>query len=310
MILLLLPFFFIYIFPFFFIEANYQPYDSTLGFVSLILGVFLWFSYSFIIFYSGVIGPWRDVRKSINYVRNGRRLRATIVDSALISIKDGMEVRNVVFQFNNYNQQELLLKYQLTDTKPEQERFIEGKETDIILNTEKRGPVIYPADAEYSTNKPYFRSIFLFIVFNLVYVVGTFIFYEHLHGTGPDFDIYFLNPAHPWLMGAYIGFIMVVILTLITRIGNSKSSNHLVANGYIAQADVVQVKETGTTVNEQPQISFILNYKNRKGQTQVAEFKKYVSRLNMSKVGIGKKEILYLEENPEDIIFTSDLLDI
>jgi uncharacterized membrane protein len=75
-----------------------------------------------------------------------------------------------------------------------------------------------------------------------------------------------------------------------------------VKNGELAKAVVLKVWDTGTTINDNPQIGLLLEAKTREGVSFQAETKTVVSRLHAALVQPGiSAEILYDPQNTKKI---------
>lgn len=72
-----------------------------------------------------------------------------------------------------------------------------------------------------------------------------------------------------------------------------------VKNGILTSAEVVEVWDTGTTLNENPQVKLLLKIRKIGGTYYQAEVKTIVSRLNAAQVRPGcKAEVKYDPEKP------------
>lgn len=79
---------------------------------------------------------------------------------------------------------------------------------------------------------------------------------------------------------------------------------NLVLYGKKATAVVQRADQTGTYINEQPQIKYILQYNDDKGQQHLVTLKKIVPLTQLHYVNTGTQDILYLPDDPEKIVFT------
>ncbi|MGV3761017.1 hypothetical protein [Parapedobacter sp.] len=79
--------------------------------------------------------------------------------------------------------------------------------------------------------------------------------------------------------------------------------------GYRAEARLLGATQTGTYINEQPQVRFELEYEDANGTTHRASFKKIVSLLAMDIVRSETIPIFYLADQPQTVAFAADLGD-
>ena len=314
LILLVLPLFFTYIFPFFFVNVPYQPLAPPFALWCFILGVGLWTLFNFLVFKGMIYNPWQQLANAKKALREGEVISGEIEGSRLLEMSGDMKKYALTVHFKNYSHTDLYLNYQISDSKPQEGRFAEGETFAFVLNESKNGPLLYPIVATYTLGGMFYTGI-AFIVINLVYMVMTFLYYQQLHGTGVGLDIYFLVPSHPWIMSAVLGIFMSIVVMKLGRYerekqwGTVRNINQLIARGIIAEGEITNVKETGNAINDTPQVAFTVQYTDQQGKKHVAGIMKYVSLLNLAKAQKGTKEILYLPEQPQAILFTEDLLD-
>jgi hypothetical protein len=92
--------------------------------------------------------------------------------------------------------------------------------------------------------------------------------------------------------------IVAVVLVSLYRVLNPPE----IKNGIAAKAEVLEVADTGTTLNENPQIKLLLKIKKPDGSTYEAEVKTLVSRLNAANVRPGcKADVKYDPANPRRV---------
>jgi hypothetical protein len=77
--------------------------------------------------------------------------------------------------------------------------------------------------------------------------------------------------------------------------------------GIKTTGDILNYKQTGMYINEQPQVQFEIEYTDQEGNRRVTLCKKIVSLLDIHKLDNGPKEIMYLPHEPEKIVFYEDL---
>lgn len=129
--------------------------------------------------------------------------------------------------------------------------------------------------------------------------------YEH-QGTGWRFLTFF----HPLLICP----ICLLGLPWLLRDGMKKyfiSGRSFVAlkyRGYQTQARLLEVKQTGTYINEQPQVRFELEYEDLHGITHRTSYKKIVDLMEMEITRAKVLPIFYLADQPKHVAFASDLI--
>lgn len=150
------------------------------------------------------------------------------------------------------------------------------------------------------------------ILINIIYMFGTLYYYYKTHGNGQNLDLFY--PSHPWMMSGFTGILMSLIFTRIDfhnnkkTLGSVKNINFLVANGIGTEGKVVEVKQTGYTVNEEPQVAFTINYIDNEGKEQIAVIKKFIPLISLHNLRKGNHDILYLPGKDKEVIFLNDLI--
>ncbi|QJB40572.1 hypothetical protein HF324_23140 [Chitinophaga oryzae] len=74
-------------------------------------------------------------------------------------------------------------------------------------------------------------------------------------------------------------------------------------------AEVVSASQTGTYINEQPQVKFELRYKDEYGKTYNTELKKIVSLIDLGMTRQETVSVFYLKDKPSEVAFADDLDD-
>ena len=79
-----------------------------------------------------------------------------------------------------------------------------------------------------------------------------------------------------------------------------------IKNGITAEAEVLEVRDTGTTINDDPQIALLLEVRPTMGAVFQAELKTLVSRLEVANYRPGcKAVVLYDPANPKRMVLQS-----
>jgi hypothetical protein len=148
------------------------------------------------------------------------------------------------------------------------------------------------------------RKIFLFSAVIFVLSVGASIY---LMFFGPDqIQTEGKNIAELSDNGALLGIVAVAVSLIIVAVVLVSLYRALnppeIKNGIEAKAEVLEISDTGTTLNENPQIKLLLKIKKPDGATYEAEVKTLVSRLNAANVRPGcQAEVKYDPANPKRV---------
>jgi len=108
---------------------------------------------------------------------------------------------------------------------------------------------------------------------------------------------------------SYFGIIMIVVVvgimgTVFWKVlfGPMMLSNRLAKNGYATNAKVVQVSDTGVTVNNAPQVKLLLEVTPPNGATYLVECKQLISRLQTSMFQPGMMVPVLIDLNDKNAI--------
>lgn len=148
------------------------------------------------------------------------------------------------------------------------------------------------------------NKIFLFSAVIFLFSLGASVYLmffgpEQIQVKGRNFEELCDNGA---LLGAIaiavsLGIVAVVMLNLYRMLNPAE-----IKNGIAARAEVIEVADTGTTLNENPQIKLLLKIRKSDGSTYQAEVKTLVSRLNAANVRPGcQADVKYDPNNPKRI---------
>ena len=272
---------------------------------SLVLWGFLSIRY----FRLWVVHPLQEEQALRQLVREGVPRDADVISSKNTGKKtQGFPEIQIALQFENFSGTPIRESLPVVDMRPELGRFGVGQRVRLKLSRKwTKGPLIAFVDAEFERDKLRWWLAVLGWLLLLVAVIGYYVFsyrYEH-EGTGWRFLTFF----HPllicplallgmqWLFGGGLG-------KLFTGTGDALRLKY---EGYRAEARLLSVEQTGTYINEQPQVRFELEYEDRRGNTHHASFKKVVDLLDMAMTRAETIPIFYLADQPQNVAFATDL---
>ena len=108
---------------------------------------------------------------------------------------------------------------------------------------------------------------------------------------------------------SYFGIIMIVVVvgimgTVFWKVlfGPMMLSNRLAKNGYATNARVMQVSDTGVTVNNSPQVKLLLEVTPPNGATYLVETKQLISRLQTSMFQPGMMVPVLIDLNDKNAV--------
>ncbi|SFW35632.1 hypothetical protein [Chitinophaga sancti] len=230
---------------------------------------------------------------------------STIVAKITSKIQEGMMRNIAVLQlrlaFTNFSGTPVEVSYQLMDSKPQENRYEKGDILELSVDMKKKGGQIVPKGIKVARNP---SMVYLYTFIFLV-LIGTAVYFPLVE----DWR-YFVLP-HPWTLiplinlgvAIFIGF----ILKMIVNAGGGKNAVQMVVYGLKTTGNLVSYQQTGTFINEQPQVAFNIEFTDKQGKQHTIQTKKIVSLLDVHKLGTGPVEIMYLPDDPGSIVFYEDL---
>jgi hypothetical protein len=86
----------------------------------------------------------------------------------------------------------------------------------------------------------------------------------------------------------------------------SRKSLRVKYYGIRTTAKTIEVSQTGTQINDQPVVKFVLEYTDSSGKSRIGSLTKIVSLLDLASVKQPTMDIFYEKDNPENIALVSD----
>lgn len=288
-----------------------RPQESAIvAFLYLGLGLVSWlviiglYSYFFI---TQVFTAKRRIEKT---AAKGTTIIAKIMKKMQVGIIHDTAVLDLRLAFTNLVGTTVELPYQLNDGKPHERRFEVGNTIEMSASLEGKKATFVPKTLYISFNKG-FIIVYSFIFLLIVAVAAGYPIYSYAtesQGSGWRF----LRLSHPWisvpLINMGVGAFIWVLLRFIGKAsGDPEQPLRMVMYGIKTTATVLSYRQTGMYINEQPQVQFEIEYTDEQGKTRTTLCKKIVSLLEIHKLDNGPKEIMYLSNEPEKIVFYEDL---
>lgn len=275
----------------------------------LLLSIIAWGLVIWNLFSSLVLTPFRQ-KKAIQYLLdNGVSVEGVILESEKKGQRsNGSRVQSITFSLRNFSGAEIREAMDFVDTRPEERRYEPGKKVMLRVDREmKRQPSI-----TLEASRPTLRMgrIFLFILVPLALsaaVAWYYVFSYELqsNGSGWRFMVFY----HPLMLCPLIllatRFGFGKLISLFT--GNPEKQLVLKYHGRRTDAEVVSVAQTGTYINEQPQMRFELRYTDDHGQTHSTTLKRIVPLLEMNIAQSKTLPIFYLMDKPGEVALAQDV---
>lgn len=299
-----LPFFFMYVFPVFFLWKDTFYTKPVVATVFLVLGIILW-----LVKHSLIIGlirhPYKLREKHQRVQETGKLVQANILSSDLVDQDGDYPVYNIVLAFENLVGSPVRTILRTSDTKPHERRFEKGKLIDLKLNQTDFDPPYTVATAQYTAAKRI--PLWLWLFFDIAYSIGLFIVSYIMQSNGMGWR--FLGLQSPWFWAPIVGISLITFLSRIldlkgddTRLsayefhstGNSKDLARVLLHGRSSYGEIQSFDQTGTYINEQPEMRFNIVYLNEYGDLVRAHHKQIISLTELHTLKKSDIEVLHL----------------
>lgn len=292
-------------------SADEPPQESaTIAFLYLGLGIASWLiaigMYSR--FFIKLV--FTDKYRLEKTAREGTTIVAKIVRKVNAgTIRDTVTL-NLRLAFRNLAGTEVELPYELNDGRPFEKRYEEGNTIEMSVSTNGRNITFVPKTIQVSRNKGTvlcYSFIFLLLLAAAI-IYPVFSYAQESNGSGWRF----LRLSHPWISVPLINIGVVLFIRVLFGFINKASGDagqplRMVMYGFKTTGIILSYEQTGMYINEQPQVRFDIEYTDHQHNRRATAYKKIVSLLDVHKLDKGPKEIMFLPDEPEKIVFYEDL---
>ncbi|MDK6863908.1 hypothetical protein [Nosocomiicoccus ampullae] len=307
MIFILLIFFFMYVFPIFFLYLPVIRTTSIVATILLVVGVVLYLVQTFMI-YKFVTRPQKLLTQHEDIRYSGQLVHAEILNEEVIQESNHEISKRLLVQFLNLAGNPVKSYVKVVDSKPHEHRFERGKTIDLKLNKNGFQPPFTLNDGEYETKTSPFASVW--IIFNIVYMIGFFIVTYYVQNDGYGWR--FLSPVTSWLWAPISGIILLRILLKLSSsfdivmryhplisFNSEEEFGELLLYGKTVEGEILSYSQTGLHVNEQPQVLFSIQYVTDEGKKLTKRIKNVISLTELHELKKGKAEIIYLPRDTD-----------
>ncbi|WP_118951628.1 hypothetical protein [Taibaiella helva] len=291
-------------------NAGPMPGQSAmLSFIYLGVGALLWLIAIVLYCRLFLVQVFLSRRRLLCTVSEGTAIPAKILEKTIKKVRGGMEMLDLKLSFTNLSGTPVTAVYELNDARPAERRFEPGNSLDMRAYDDGKEIHLLPATAQVSVKKRVV-AVYLFIfLLILSFAVGYLILSYHWESQGYGWR--FLKPWHPWLLVPAINLGLMFFGGLLFRfIGKAtRGGSHLrwVLYGIRAKATITGYRQTGLTINDQPQIEFEVLFTDKWGARQQVAHKEIVSLIDLHRLQAGEKEIIYLPDKPREFLFYENL---
>ncbi len=287
-----------------------QQESATIAFLYLGLGIVSWLTAIVLYCCFFIKLVFTDKRRLEKIAVEGTTIIATVTKKMLVGVIRDANQLNLRLSFRNLSGTVVEIPYELNDGKPYEKRFEVGKTIEMSAGLSGRETTFVPKTLNVFRNKGMVLLYSLIFIPILVAAIGYPVFSYWLESQGNGWR--FLRLSHPWISVPLINIgVALFVRTLLGFIskasGDPKQPLQMIMYGIKTTGDILSYKQTGMYINEQPQVQFEIEYTDQEGNKRVTQCKKIVSLLDIHKLDNGTKEIMYLPNEPEKIVFYEDL---
>ncbi|SDF75121.1 hypothetical protein [Chitinophaga filiformis] len=292
-------------------SAEEPPQDSaTIAFLYLGLGVVTWLVAIGLYLRFFIKLVFTDKYRLERTAREGTTITAEIIRKTQVGVIHDAVTLDLRLAFRNLAGTPVEISYELNDSRPYERRFEAGNMIDMSAGLNGGEAVFVPKALQVSRNRGIviLYSFILLLLLAAAIVYPVFAYMQESQGTGWRF----LRLSHPWisvpLINIGVGALILVFLGFIGKAsGETDKPLRMIMYGIKTTGTVLSYQQTGMYINEQPQVRFEIEYTDQTGYRRTTVCKKIVSLLDIHKLDNGPKEIMYLPDKPEKIVFYDDL---
>lgn len=287
--------------------ADLLEKNNTVAFVALGLSMFLWILLFVGYFRNWILSVFVTSSNIEKIKREGVSRQAEIL-SVVKQSKSGSKLDGYLLHLSFKNLEDTLIseKIKVNDAKPYERRYEVGKRVEILIDKEvKIKPYFIISSTEIRINIPILIIRVLGLMTFGILVMSYFIYAYREESLGLGWR--FLNLAHPLIICPIVLFIYRIGGRIVKRYLDRVNDKVFIKfKGIKTSAKLVNVKQTGRYINDQPEINFELEY-NENGQKRYSKLKKVIGLLELDLTKQERADIFYVPEDPKRIIFALDL---
>ncbi|KPG86930.1 hypothetical protein AN993_06030 [Stenotrophomonas maltophilia] len=264
----------------------------------LALSLALWLTLLFAFLHYMLLGPPRALHRVQSILADGEP-RSALIEQAE---QTGVQVRGFAqwklqLSFKNLSGTPIREQMLVVDSKPQLHRFEVGRHIDARLG---RTPGAFPnivldgAQPELNVASLWRRGIGAAL--GIAAVTAAYVLAYRLQNEGLGWT--FLSFGHPLLVCPLVLCGYALGLRLLGRLLHADArGDSLKYRGIGVEARVLKVRQTGTYLNEQPQVEFQLEYIDREGSVQQARVRRFIPLIELANIPREHVTLLY---DPDD----------
>lgn len=269
-----------------------------LALLLLALSLALWLALLLAFLHYLLLGPPRALYRVRSILADGEPRDALIEQAE----QTGVHVRGFAqwtlqLGFQNLSGTPISEQMLVVDSKPQLQRFVAGKRIEVRLSREpgvSPNVVLVGAQPELDAASLWRRGVGA--VIGIVAVASAYVFAYRLQSEGLGWT--FLSLGHPLLVCPLVLCGYALGLRLLGRLLQADArGDALKYRGIGVDAKVLKLRQTGTYLNEQPQVEFQLEYTDREGGVQQVSVRRFIPLIELANLPREQVTLLY---DPED----------
>lgn len=272
------------------------------GGLLLVVSTALWSLLAWAYAWTLLMAPFRARARSQAIQRAAIRRRARVVQAKDTGRRlRGWPVWNLILAFDNLSGTPIQDEMLAVDSKPQLHRFAVGNTLDALLSDD---PGRYPnllleaAMPEVDHARVIRRGVIGVLLLATLLGYYAWSWSDQSQGQGWTF----LTPWHPLIvMPASLCVYLLLGWLFTRRVGIDRRAEALNYRGVGTEARVVQVRQTGAEVNQQPEFEFSLAFEDRQGRAHTATVRKVISLLDLDRIPRERARILYHPDAPTQV---------
>jgi len=279
--------------------------SPTEAFIWLASGTLLWLIIFIYYLKKFVIDLIVKKQATERLLQQGERKKGKIISKKILFDKENQQGIVIKIAFPNFSGSEVTHSLEFVDTQSYQRRYETGNNIDLLLDRSLKPPYIAIEGQRVHWNKKVLLLIFLGLLLLIGLAAGVLI-YSYMHES-KGYGWRYLSFWHPFLMIPASFIFYFGLFAIIGRLFFNNMKPYMLFYGKKTDARIEKVKQTGTEINNQPQLLFSVAYQDDMGQTYQASFKKVMDLLHLANLQPGNIiPIMYDPKNPNKIEFYAE----
>lgn len=244
----------------------------------------------------------------------GRAVSGKIISASFQSTKK-MALQRIKVQFPNFAGTLIEQEFHFIDSRPDENRYAEGKSVSVLLDDSNGTPSAKLAGAKTAIGPG-------FIIYSLILITATLYGINYLYQAGVDRlqgvqgrseMVFGLDNAIPNLGGIFIGILIFqwILFRSISKIGTVRKKTSDLDFKFYGEKTTAQInryEDTGVEINGNPKVKFHYRYTTHSGHEYSGEDAIIVGKLDIGLIPqMTERELFYLPEKPTESKFAENL---